>query len=134
MLSRNSDINSGDTPLGDNANRQQIANAVLSNKNHSPTLWNACDFVLQFKVANSRQSNTAADYLSCLEVCEKEKLILRIKEEIQKRPLNYTSNQRESSDRNKSFTRKMIATLKNKSCNANNKHKITLLFNYQRFR
>ena len=50
-----------------------------------PTLWNACDYVIQFnfKIAHiPGKNNTAADYLSRLEVCPKQKLILRIREDI----------------------------------------------------
>ena len=50
-----------------------------------PTLWNACDYVMQFNFTIAHipgKNNTAADYLSCLEICPKEKLILRIREGI----------------------------------------------------
>ena len=50
-----------------------------------PTLWNACDYVMQFNFTIAHipgKNNTAADYLSRLEISPKEKLILRIREDI----------------------------------------------------
>ena len=55
-----------------------------------PTLWNACDYVMQFSFTIAHipgQNNTAADYLSRLEICPKEKLILRIREDISTTPI-----------------------------------------------
>ena len=55
-----------------------------------PTLWNACDYVIQFNftIANiPGKNNTAADYLSRLEISPKEKLILRIREDIPTTPI-----------------------------------------------
>ena len=53
------------------------------------TLWNACDYVIQFNFTIARipgKNNTAADFLSRLEISPKEKLILRIKEDIPTTP------------------------------------------------
>ena len=50
-----------------------------------PTLWNACDYVIQFNFTIAHipgKNNTAADYLSRLDISPKEKLILRIREDI----------------------------------------------------
>ena len=50
-------------------NRQQIGNEVFS-KNHPPTLWNACDYELQFRfriMHVAEWQNIAADFLSRLE-------------------------------------------------------------------
>ena len=55
-----------------------------------PTLWNACDYVIQFNftIAHIPGKNiTAADYLSRLEVCPKEKPILHIREDISTTPI-----------------------------------------------
>ena len=55
-----------------------------------PTLWNACDYVNQFSFTIAHipgKNNTAADYLSRLEICPKEKLVLRIREDIQTTPI-----------------------------------------------
>ena len=54
------------------------------------TLWNACDYVIQFNFTIAHipgKNNTAADYLSRLEISPKEKLILRIKEDIPTTPI-----------------------------------------------
>ena len=50
-----------------------------------PSLWNACDFVLQFhfKIAPGSGMNTAADFLSRLDISPKEKVRLQIREDIQ---------------------------------------------------
>ena len=58
-----------------------------------PTLWNARDYVIQFKLTVAHipgKNNTAADYLSRLENTPKEKLILRILEDIQTKPIQLT--------------------------------------------
>ena len=55
-----------------------------------PTLWNACDYVIQFNFTIAYipgKNNTAADYLSRLEICPKEKLIHRIREDISMTPI-----------------------------------------------
>ena len=55
-----------------------------------PTLWNACDYVIQlsFTIAHiPGKNNTAADYLSRLEICPKEKFVLRIREDIPTTPI-----------------------------------------------
>ena len=55
-----------------------------------PSLWNACDFVLQFhfKIAHvPGRMNTAADFLSQLDIIPKEKVLLQIREDIQTTPI-----------------------------------------------
>ena len=55
-----------------------------------PTLWNACDDVIQFNFTIAHipgKNNTAADYLSRLETSPKEKLILTIREDIPTTPI-----------------------------------------------
>ena len=56
----------------------------------SPSLWNACDYVIQFNFTIAHipgKYNTAADYLFRLEISLKEKLILRIREDIPTTPI-----------------------------------------------
>ena len=75
--------------------RQPIPTLVLTDnrsvtrffqtKTTPPALWNACDYVLQFKfrimhVAGSQ--NTAADFLSRLELTPKEKVQLKLRNDI----------------------------------------------------
>ena len=55
-----------------------------------PPLWNACDFVLQinFTIAHiPGKMNTAADFLSRLEIDPNEKVILKIREDIPTKPI-----------------------------------------------
>ena len=55
-----------------------------------PTQWNACDYFTQFNFTIAQipgKNNTAADYLSRLEISPKEKLILRIREDIPTTPI-----------------------------------------------
>ena len=54
-----------------------------------PPLWNACDFVLQFNFTIAHipgKMNTAADFLSRLEIHPNEKVILKIREDIPTKP------------------------------------------------
>ena len=58
-------------------------------------LWNACDYVLQFnfKIAHIAGSvNTAADFLSRLELKVTEKTRLKIREDIQTTPIEVTTS------------------------------------------
>ena len=60
-----------------------------------PALWNACDYVLQFnfKIAHIAGSvNTAADFLSRLELKVTEKIRLKIREDIQTTPIEVTTS------------------------------------------
>ena len=55
-----------------------------------PKLWSACDYVTQFNLTIAHipgKNNTAADYLSHLEICPEEKLILRTREDISTTPI-----------------------------------------------
>ena len=66
-----------------------------------PALWNACDFVLQFnfKIAHIAGSiNTAADFLSKLELKVTEKLRLKIREYIQTTPIEVTTSSPDVAD------------------------------------
>ena len=55
-----------------------------------PALWNACDYVIQFNFVIAHipgAQNTAADYLSRLEADPKDKLIMKIREDVQTLPI-----------------------------------------------
>ena len=55
-----------------------------------PPLWNACDFVLQFHFTIAHfpgKMNTAADFLSRLEIDPNEKIFLKIREDIPTKPI-----------------------------------------------
>ena len=56
----------------------------------SPALWNACDYVIQFNFVIAHipgAQNTAADYLSRLEADPKDKLVMKIREDVQTLPI-----------------------------------------------
>ena len=60
-----------------------------------PFLWKACDYVLQFnfKIAHITGSvNTAADFLSRLELKVTDKIRLKIREDVQTTPIEVTSS------------------------------------------
>ena len=66
-----------------------------------PALWNACDYVLQFsfKIAHIAGSvNTAADFLSRLELKVTEKIRLKIREDIQTTPIEVTTSSSDVAD------------------------------------
>ena len=55
-----------------------------------PALWNACDYVIQFKFVIAHipgAQNTASDYLFRLEAGPKDKLIMKIRENVQTLPI-----------------------------------------------
>ena len=60
-----------------------------------PSLWNACDSVLQFnfKIAHIAGSvNTAADFFSRLELIVTEKIRLKVREDVQTTPIEVTTS------------------------------------------
>ena len=71
-----------------------------------PALWNACDYVLQFnfKIAHIAGSvNTAADFLSRLELKVTEKIRLKIREDIQTTPIEVTTSSSDVADEEQVF-------------------------------
>ena len=87
-----------------------------------PTLWNACDYVMQFSFTIAHipgKNNTAADYLSRLEISPKKNSYSGYGKTFPPRPLNSTSNRRESLKRSKSSIQTMTKKQKNKSGSAN---------------
>ena len=71
-----------------------------------PALWNACDYVLQFnfKIAHIAGSvNTAADFLSRLELKVTEKIRLKIREDIQTTPIELTTSSCDVADEEQFF-------------------------------
>ena len=55
-----------------------------------PPLWNACDFVIQFNFIIAHipgKNNTAADYLSLMEMEPNEKLVVKIREDVETQPI-----------------------------------------------
>ena len=71
-----------------------------------PSLWNACDYVLQFnfKTADIAGSvNTAADFLSILEVKVTEKIHLKIREDVQTTPIEVSTSSSDVADEEQFF-------------------------------
>ena len=71
-----------------------------------PALWNACDYVLQFnfKIAHIAGSvNTAADFLSRLELKVTEKIRLKITEDIHTTPVEVTTSCSDVADEEQIF-------------------------------
>ena len=55
-----------------------------------PALWNACDYVIQFNFVIAHipgAQNTAAEFLSRLEADPKDKLVMKIREDVQTVPI-----------------------------------------------
>ena len=71
-----------------------------------PTLWNACDYVLQFnfRIAHVAGSmNTAADFLSRLELKVTEKIKLKIREDIKTIPIEVHTSSSDVADEEQCF-------------------------------
>ena len=90
-----------------------------------PGLWNACDCMLQlnFKMAHIAGSvNTAAEFLSRLELKNTEKIRLKIREDFQPTPIEVTAFPRTSLMRNNSSSPKQtrIMSQRNKPLSKKN--------------
>ena len=89
-----------------------------------PALWNACDYVLQFKfkiayIAGS--DNTAADFLSGLELKVMEKITLKIREDIQTTPIEVTTPSSDVADEQHFFFKQADKTKSQKNKPVNEK-------------
>ena len=72
----------------------------------APSLWNACDYVLQFnfKIAHIVSSiNTAADFLSRMELKVTEKIHLKIWEDVQTTPIAVSTSSSDFADEKQFF-------------------------------
>ena len=70
------------------------------------SLWNACDYVLQFnfQIAHIAGSvNTAADFLSRLELKVTEKIHLKIQEDVQTTPIEVSTSSSDVADEEQFF-------------------------------
>ena len=75
------------------SNNLDTFSGARRNKNRTAALWNACDNVIQFnfvKTHNPGAQNTAADFLSRLEADPKDKLFMKIREDVQTIPIEYS--------------------------------------------
>ena len=100
-------------------------NRFFQTKAIPPSLWNACDYVLQFnfKIAHIAGSvNTAADFLSRLELKVTEKIHLKIQEDVQTTPIEVSTSSSDVALKNHSSSRNQIVRmkLKNKSYKGKN--------------
>ena len=71
-----------------------------------PSLWNACDYVLQFnfKIAHIVASiNTAADFLSRVELKVTERIRLKIREDVQTTSIEVTTSSSDVADEEQFF-------------------------------
>ena len=71
-----------------------------------PSLWNACDYVLQFKfkIAHIAGSvNTAADFFSRLELIVTERIRLNIREDVSTTPIEVTTLSSDVADEDQIF-------------------------------
>ena len=71
-----------------------------------PALWNACDYVLQFNFTIAHiagSANTAADFLSRLELKVTEKIRLKIREDIHTTPIEVTTSSSDVADEEQIF-------------------------------
>ena len=71
-----------------------------------PSLWNACEYVLQFnfKIAHIAGSvNIAADFLSRLELKATERIRLKIREDVQTTPIEVTTSSSDVADEEQFF-------------------------------
>ena len=93
----------GNNKTDDRLNGQQIS---FQTKAIPPSLWNACDYVLQFnfKIAHIAGSlNTAADFLSRLELKVTEKIHLKIREDVQTTPIEVSTSSSDVADEEQFF-------------------------------
>ena len=86
-------------------------------KTTPPALWNACDYVLQFKfrimhVAGSQ--NTAADFLSRLELTPNERVQLKLRDDIITAPIESTYSPQTLLTKNNFFSYQMRKKNQNK--------------------
>ena len=86
--------------------RQQVRYTFFQTKAIPPALWNPCDYVLQFtfRIAHIAGSvNTAADFVSRLELNVTEKIRLKIRQDIQTTPIEVTISSSDVADEEQFF-------------------------------
>ena len=96
----------GNIKTDDCLNGQQISYPVLPDKSHSTIPWNSCDYLLQlnFKIAHIAGSvNTAADFISRLEMKVTEKIHLKIRKDVQTTPIEVSTSSSDVADEEQFF-------------------------------
>ena len=84
----------------------KLVTRLFQTKANQPSLWKACDYVLQFNFKKARipgSVKTAADFLSRLELKVTEKIRLKIREDIQTTPLEVTTSSADVADEEQFF-------------------------------
>ena len=82
------------------------------------SLWNACDYVLQFNFKRAHIAgsvNTAVDFLSRLELRVTEKIHLKIREDVQTTPIEVSTSSSDVADEEQFFSRNQIVRMKLKT-------------------
>ena len=98
-----------------------------------PALWNACDCVLQFifKIAHIAGSvNTAADFLSRLELKGTEKVRLKIREDIQTTHIKVTTSSSDVADEENFSSHKQTTTVNQRKKPLNGKKNLNKMRSY----
>ena len=91
----------GSIKTDDCLNGQKISHPFFQTEAIPPSLWNASDYVLQFnfKIAHIAGSiNTAADFLSRLELKVTEKIHLKVREDVQSTPIEVSTSSSDVAD------------------------------------
>ena len=86
--------------------RQQVSHPFFPNKGNPTSTLEGCDYVLQFNFKKSHIAgsvNTAADFLSRLELKVTEKIRLKIREDIQTTPIEVTTSSSDVADEEQFF-------------------------------
>ena len=68
-----------------------------------PSLWNACDYVLQFNFKIAGSVNTAADFFSRLELKVTERIRLKMREDVQTTLIEVTTSSSDVADEEQFF-------------------------------
>ena len=91
----------GSNKANNRLDKQQVRHPIFPNKVVPPALWNACDYVLQFNFKKAHIAgsvNTAADFLSRLELKVTEKIRLKIREDIHTTHIEVTTSSSDVAD------------------------------------
>ena len=96
----------GNNPTNSCDDRQKTVTRFFQTKAIPPTLWNACDNVLQFNlhimhVAGTQ--NTAVDFLSRIDLNPKERIELKLRDDITVRPIQVNLQSADVADEEQFF-------------------------------
>ena len=89
----------------------------------TPAMWNACDYAMQFNFKTAQMAgsvNTAADFLSRLELKVTEKIRLKIREDIQTTSIDGTTSSSYVADEEQTHKQTMRMSQSNNYLNEKN--------------